>query len=292
MEIQSIDYLLDESAKNNFSLGQVVLREEQRDSGASAEAIRARLERIWQVMKNAASAGIATDMKSVSGLTGGDAATYYRHCRNHKNLLGPLEAKAVAYALATSGYNAAMGVIAAAPTAGSAGILPGVLIAAQEEYSFPDRDALDALLTAAGIGAVTATRATISGAAGGCQAECGTAAAMAAAALADAMGGSPRQCVNAAALALKNSLGLVCDPVAGLVEVPCIKRNAGGVMCALCAADMALAGIRSVIPVDEVVSAMREVGESLPCALRETAQGGLAATPTGQALARKIFGAG
>lgn len=133
MEIQSIDYLLDESAKNNLSLGQVVLREEQRDSGASAEAIRARLERTWQVMKNAASAGIATDMKSVSGLTGGDAATYYRHCRNHKNLLGPLEAKAVAYALATSGYNAAMGVIAAAPTAGSAGILPGVLIAAQEE---------------------------------------------------------------------------------------------------------------------------------------------------------------
>ena len=289
MEIQSIDYLLDESAKNNFSLGQVVLREEQRDSGASAEAIRARLERIWQVMKNAASAGIATDMKSVSGLTGGDAATYYRHCRNHKNLLGPLEAKAVAYALATSGYNAAMGVIAAAPTAGSAGILPGVLIAAQEEYSFPDRDALDALLTAAGIGAVTAARATISGAAGGCQAECGTAAAMAAAALADAMGGSPRQCVNAAALALKNSLGLVCDPVAGLVEVPCVKRNGIYAVLAIAAADLALAGIESFVPLDQVIDAMYQIGCGMPACVRETGEGGLAVTPAGIAAKRRLF---
>lgn len=289
MEIQSIDYLLDESAKNNLSLGQVVLREEQRDSGASAEAIRARLERTWQVMKNAASAGIATDMKSVSGLTGGDAATYYRHCRNHKNLLGPLEAKAVAYALATSGYNAAMGVIAAAPTAGSAGILPGVLIAAQEEYSFSDRDALDALLTAAGIGAVTATRATISGAAGGCQAECGTAAAMAAAALADAMGGSPRQCVNAAALALKNSLGLVCDPVAGLVEVPCVKRNGIYAVLAIAAADLALAGIESFVPLDQVIDAMYQIGCGMPACVRETGEGGLAVTPAGIAAKRRLF---
>ena len=289
MEIQSIDYLLDESAKNNFSLGQVVLREEQRDSGASAEAIRARLERTWQVMKNAASAGIATDMKSVSGLTGGDAATYYRHCRNHKNLLGPLEAKAVAYALATSGYNAAMGVIAAAPTAGSAGILPGVLIAAQEEYSFPDRDALDALLTAAGIGAVTAARATISGAAGGCQAECGTAAAMAAAALAEAMGGSPRQCVNAAALALKNSLGLVCDPVAGLVEVPCVKRNGIYAVLAIAAADLALAGIESFVPLDQVIDAMYQIGCGMPACVRETGEGGLAVTPAGIAAKRRLF---
>lgn len=289
MEIQSIDYLLDESAKNNLSLGQVVLREEQRDSGASAEAIRARLERTWQVMKNAASAGIATDMKSVSGLTGGDAATYYRYCRNHKNLLGPLEAKAVAYALATSGYNAAMGVIAAAPTAGSAGILPGVLIAAQEEYSFPDRDALDALLTAAGIGAVTAARATISGAAGGCQAECGTAAAMAAAALADAMGGSPRQCVNAAALALKNSLGLVCDPVAGLVEVPCVKRNGIYAVLAIAAADLALAGIESFVPLDQVIDAMYQIGCGMPACVRETGEGGLAVTPAGIAAKRRLF---
>ena len=289
MEIQSIDYLLDESAKNNLSLGQVVLREEQRDSGASAEAIRARLERTWQVMKNAASAGIATDMKSVSGLTGGDAATYYRHCRNHKNLLGRMEAKAVAYALATSGYNAAMGVIAAAPTAGSAGILPGVLLAAQEEYGFQDRDALDALLTAGGVGAVTAARASISGAAGGCQAECGTAAAMAAAALCDVMGGSARQCVNAAALAMKNSLGLVCDPVAGLVEVPCIKRNGIYAVLAMAAADLSLAGIESFIPVDEVIDAMYQIGCGMPACVRETGEGGLAVTPAGIAAKRRLF---
>ena len=158
MEVQSMDYLLDESAKNNLSLGQIVLREEVRETGASAESILEKLSRTWRVMKEAASAGIATDLKSVSGLTGGDAARYYNHIRNRKNLLGGMEAKAVAYALATSGYNAAMGVIAAAPTAGSAGILPGVLLAAQEEYGFQDRDALDALLTAGGVGAVTAAR--------------------------------------------------------------------------------------------------------------------------------------
>ncbi|MBQ8647177.1 MAG: L-serine ammonia-lyase, iron-sulfur-dependent, subunit alpha, partial [Oscillospiraceae bacterium] len=143
---------------------------------------------------------------------------------------------------------------------------------------------------AGGIGMVLAQQASISGAEGGCQAECGSAAAMAAAALVELSGGTPDMVANAVAMAIKNQLGLVCDPVAGLVEVPCIKRNAGGVMCAITAADMALAGIRSVIPVDEVISAMREVGESLPCALRETAQGGLAATPTGVALAEKIFG--
>lgn len=289
MEIQSIDYLLDESTKNNLSLGQVVLREEQRESGMTPEAIQDRLQKTWQVMKNAASAGITSDMRSVSGLTGGDAARYYNHCRNHKNLLGTLEAKAVAYALATSGYNAAMGVIAAAPTAGSAGILPGVLIAAQEEYYFHDRTAYEALLTAAGIGAVIATRATISGAQGGCQAECGAAAAMAAAALTEAMGGSPRHCVNAAALALKNCLGLACDPVAGLVEVPCVKRNGMYAVLAITAADMALAGIRSFVPLDQVIDAMYQIGCGMPACIRETGEGGLAATPAGIAAKRRLF---
>ncbi len=289
MEVQSMDYLLDESAKNNLSLGQIVLREEVRETGASAESILEKLSRTWRVMKEAASAGIATDLKSVSGLTGGDAARYYNHIRNRKNLLGGMEAKAVAYALATSGYNAAMGVIAAAPTAGSAGILPGVLLAAQEEYGFQDRDALDALLTAGGVGAVTATRASISGAAGGCQAECGTAAAMAAAALCDVMGGSPRQCVNAAALALKNSLGLVCDPVAGLVEVPCIKRNGIYAVLAIAAADLSLAGIESFVPLDEVIDAMYQIGCGMPACVRETGEGGLAATATGLAAKRRLF---
>lgn len=289
MDIPSIDYLLDESAKNGQPIWQVVLREEQHDSGDSQEAILERAMHTYEVMKNAAMSGIATGMKSVSGLTGGDAATYYNYLRNHKSLLGSMESKAVAYALGTSGYNAAMGVVVACPTAGAAGIVPGVLIAAQEEYGFSDREAVYGLLTASAIGGVVATRATISGAAGGCQAECGTAAAMAAAALVEVMGGSARQCVDAAALALKNCLGLACDPVAGLVEVPCVKRNGVYAVMAISAADMALAGIRSFIPLDEVIDAMYQIGCSMPSCIRETAEGGLAATPTGLAARRRLF---
>lgn len=289
MDIPSIDYLLDESAKNGQPIWQVVLREEQHDSGDSQEVILERAMHTYEVMKNAAMSGIATGMKSVSGLTGGDAATYYNYLRNHKSLLGSMESKAVAYALGTSGYNAAMGVVVACPTAGAAGIVPGVLIAAQEEYGFSDREAVYGLLTASAIGGVVATRATISGAAGGCQAECGTAAAMAAAALVEVMGGSARQCVDAAALALKNCLGLACDPVAGLVEVPCVKRNGVYAVMAISAADMALAGIRSFIPLDEVIDAMYQIGCSMPSCIRETAEGGLAATPTGLAARRRLF---
>ena len=289
MDIPSIDYLLDESAKNGQPIWQVVLREEQHDSGDSQEAILERAMHTYEVMKNAAMSGIATGMKSVSGLTGGDAATYYNYLRNHTSLLGSMESKAVAYALGTSGYNAAMGVVVACPTAGAAGIVPGVLIAAQEEYGFSDREAVYGLLTASAIGGVVATRATISGAAGGCQAECGTAAAMAAAALVEVIGGSARQCVDAAALALKNCLGLACDPVAGLVEVPCVKRNGVYAVMAISAADMALAGIRSFIPLDEVIDAMYQIGCSMPSCIRETAEGGLAATPTGLAARRRLF---
>ncbi len=289
MDIPSIDFLLNETAKDSQSIWQVVLREEQADSGESQEAILERAMHTYEVMKNAAMSGIASDMKSVSGLTGGDAAQYYQHLRSHKSLLGPMEAKAVAYALGTSGYNAAMGVVVACPTAGAAGIVPGVLIAAQEEYAFSDREAVYGLLTASGIGGVVATRATISGAAGGCQAECGTAAAMAAAALCEVMGGSPRQCANAAALALKNALGLACDPVAGLVEVPCVKRNGVYAVMAIAAADMALAGIRSFVPLDEVIDAMYQIGTVMPSCIRETAEGGLATTPTGLAAKRRLF---
>ena len=289
MDIPSIDYLLDETAKNGQPIWQMVLREEQTDSGDSLDTILERALHTYEVMKNAAMSGIATGMKSVSGLTGGDAATYYNYLRNHKSLLGSMESKAVAYALGTSGYNAAMGVVVACPTAGSAGIVPGVLIAAQEEYGFSDREAVYGLLTASAIGGVVATRATISGAAGGCQAECGTAAAMAAAALVEVMGGSARQCVDAAALALKNCLGLACDPVAGLVEVPCVKRNGVYAVMAISAADMALAGIRSFIPLDEVIDAMYQIGCNMPSCIRETAEGGLAATPTGLAARRRLF---
>lgn len=289
MELQSMDQILDEAAKNNQPIWQVVLREQQSDSGQTIEEIRDKVEKAWQVMKNAAMAGIASDLRSVSGLTGGDAAKYYSHIRDHKSLLGGMSSKAMAYALATSGYNAAMGIIVAAPTAGASGILPGVLLAAQEEYGFSDREAVNALLTAGGVGVVVATRATISGAAGGCQAECGTAAAMAAAALCEALDGTPRQCSHAAALALKNLLGLACDPVAGLVEVPCVKRNGILAVHAISAADMALANIESFVPLDEVIDAMYQIGCAMPSCIRETAEGGLAATPTGIAAARRLF---
>jgi len=175
-----------------------------------------------------------------------------------------------------------MGLICATPTAGSCGVLPGTLLAVQEKLGKPDEEMVRALFCAGAMGLIIANNAVISGAAGGCQAEVGTAAAMAAAAMVELMGGSAEQSAQALAMALKNLLGLVCDPLAGLVEVPCIKRNAGGAAVALAAAEMALAGIRSQVPPDEVIQAMYQVGLSMPLALRETAQGGLAATPTGQ----------
>lgn len=288
MDIPSVDFLLDEAAKNNCPIWQVALKAEQQDSGATEEAIRFRLEQSYNVMKEAATGGISSETKSISGLTGGDAAKYYRHFKNGKNLMGELAAKAMSYSLGTSEYNASMGVIVAAPTCGSSGILPGVMIAAQEEYGFSDREAINGLMTAGGIGAVIATRATISGAAGGCQAEVGTASAMAAAALVEVMGGTPKQCAFAATIALKNCLGLACDPVAGLVEVPCVKRNGIFSTFSIAAADMALAGIESFIPPDEVIDAMYQIGVNMPKALRETAEGGLAVTQTGLSAKRRL----
>jgi L-serine dehydratase len=183
-----------------------------------------------------------------------------------------------------------MGRIVAAPTAGSCGIIPAVLVTAMEERQLSEESVVDSMFTAAGIGMVIANRASISGAEGGCQAECGSASAMAAAALTELLGGSPAQAADACAIALKNTLGLVCDPVAGLVEIPCIKRNAAGAANALVAAELALAGIESVIPVDEVIDAMREIGAGMSDSLKETAKGGLAGTPTAKRLTKKIYG--
>ena len=192
--------------------------------------------------------------------------------------------------MAVAGCNAAMGRIVAAPTAGSCGILPGCLVSLYEERGFSERDVVMAMFTAGAFGMVIAARAGIAGAQGGCQAECGSAAAMAAAALTELMGGTPEQCADACAIAVASQLGLVCDPVAGLVEIPCIKRNVSGLMIAFSSADLALAGVRPKIPADECIDAMRAVGEALPAALKETAEGGLAATPTGQRLKEQVFG--
>ena len=183
-----------------------------------------------------------------------------------------------------------MGRIVAAPTAGSCGILPGCLVSLWEDRGFPQKDVIMAMFTAGAIGMVIASRASISGAQGGCQAECGSAAAMAAGALVELMGGTPAQCADACAIAIANQLGLVCDPVAGLVEIPCIKRNVSGLVIAFSSADLALAGISAKIPADECLDAMRRVGDAMPDTLRETAKGGLAASPTGIKLQKQVFG--
>lgn len=193
--------------------------------------------------------------------------------------------------MAVAECNAGMGRIVAAPTAGSCGILPAALLTAQEEYHLTDDQLTDALLTAAMFGQIIARRASISGAAGGCQAECGSAAAMAAAALVELRGGTADMCAQACSFALMNSMGLVCDPVAGLVEIPCVYRNVGGVANAFSAADMALSGLRSPIPTDEVIDAMQSVGDQMPACLRETGEGGVAATPTARQIARRVLGA-
>ena len=290
MIIPSIKYWVEQAEKDCCPLWQIVLREEMTDSELSQEEIYSRLSLTYAAMKKAAESGLSAHTRSISGMTGGDAAKYYNYIKAGRSMLSDLCSKAVAYALATSECNASMGVIVAAPTAGSAGIMPGAYIAAQEIFGFSDKDVCNALLTAAGVGAVISEKASLAGAVCGCQAECGSAAAMTAAGICQLMGGSVQQCIDAAALALKNCLGLACDPVAGLVEVPCVKRNGMYTVFAINAADMALAGVRSFIPFDEVIDSMRRIGMDMPPCIRETGEGGLATTDTGKAAREKIFG--
>ena len=283
---------LEDATAENVSFGQYCLQTQAAELEIDESALLQRMKESLSVMRNAIDFGL-TGVRSTGGLVGGSGLrlkNWHEGSDLRKKLLGALSAKAATYALAANEANAAMGRICAAPTAGSSGVLPGVLFAIAEECSIAE-DRLGLALVAAGsIGMVIASRASLSGAEGGCQAECGSAAAMAAGAAVDLLGGSPDQVGHAVALALKNLLGLVCDPVAGLVEVPCVKRNAGAAMIALLAAEMALAGIESAIPVDEVMDAMAEIGHALPETLRETGQGGLAGTPTGRAYKERIFG--
>lgn len=289
LEYSSVMELAREAKRQGLSLGRLVLMDQAEQMHKTPESLLTVMDEQLRVMEQSAVHGSRRDIRSQSGLTGGDGWRMTRYAEEGHPLGGDFCARAMAIALSVAECNAAMGKIVASPTAGSCGILPGAVLTMMQLRETDRQRACLALMAAGGVGMVIARQASISGAEGGCQAECGSAAAMAAAALVELNGGTPEMAAHAVAMAIKNQLGLVCDPVAGLVEVPCVKRNAGGVMCAITAADMALAGIRSVIPVDEVISAMREVGESLPCALRETAQGGLAATPTAQELARKIF---
>ncbi|TWH48257.1 L-serine ammonia-lyase, iron-sulfur-dependent, subunit alpha [Sporomusa sp. KB1] len=256
----------------------------------TATEVLAQMEGLLSVMEESIAAGLKGP-RSKGGLVGGDAQKLQRYLAGkQQSMLGSFIGKAVAYSMAVGEANAAMGRIVAAPTAGSSGVLPAILLALKEEYNIKSLDLAKGLVVAGAVGMVIASRASLAGATGGCQAECGSAGAMAAAAMVSLLGGTPSQVGNAVAITIKNMLGLVCDPVAGLVEVPCVKRNAGAVSQAVVAAEMALAGIESVIPVDEVIDAMDSVGQSMHCSLKETAQGGLAVTPTALALAEKIFG--
>ena len=291
MDYKTVAHLVERAEAEASAISAVVLREQAEAMEQTESALIAAMRKNLCVMREAVEAGNVENSRSGSGLTGGDAYRMENFAKTG-GLTGGFFERALAKALAVSEYNACMGKIVASPTAGSCGILPAAILTLAEERELPEDACVMALFTAGAFGMVIAQNASISGAEGGCQAECGSAAAMAAAALVELAGGTPQMCADACAIALKNQLGLVCDPVAGLVEVPCIKRNAGGIACALAAADMALAGIKSVIPADEVIGAVREVGKTMPACLRETGEGGLAATPTAARLKKELFGDG
>jgi len=267
------------------SLSQLALATEADDQGRPVEEIRDALRRALNVMRGAIDRGSTGDLRSESGLVGGDAAKL-KHS-SEPAVAGAVFRDVLASALAVQEVNAAMGVIVAAPTAGGAGVLPGVLTGLAASRGISEEKLVDALATAGLIGAVVAERASLSGAEGGCQAETGAAAGMAAGAGTEMLGGTPKQVVNAVALAQQGTLGLVCDPLGGLVELPCVFRNATGAAIALAAIEMALAGIDFVIPADEVIDTMGEIGRDMDVRYRETAGGGLAATPTGRRLAKE-----
>lgn len=284
MAFQSVEALC--AAAGAVPLWETVLLDDCRDRGVEREESLSRMAALWEAMKQSV-AVYDPDKRSACGLTGGDGARVEQAA---VGLMGPFATAVIAAALKVGECNACMGRIVAAPTAGASGVLPAVLLSMQQERGFSDHEAVRALYVAAGFGQVIATRASIAGAEGGCQAEIGSASAMGAAALVSLMGGTPEQMSFACATALQNLMGLVCDPVAGLVELPCVRRNVIGAMNALSAAELALAGVRNAIPCDEVIDAMRAVGDSLPACLRETGGGGLAATPTGRRIAETLSG--
>lgn len=286
---QNVRELVERAAREDKLISEIMIEQEMMMSGRTREEIFAQMDRNLTVMEQAVKRGLK-GVHSVTGLTGGDAVLIQNYIATGKSLSGDLLLDAVSKAVATNEVNAAMGTICATPTAGSAGVVPGTLFAVKNKLNPTREQMIHFLFTSGAFGFVVANNASISGAAGGCQAEVGSAAGMAAAAIVEMAGGTPQQCAEGFAITLKNMLGLVCDPVAGLVEVPCVKRNAMGAANALVAADMALAGVTSRIPCDEVIGAMYRIGQSMNPDLKETARGGLAMTPTGQALAAKIFG--
>lgn len=280
MDFKTGNELLAFCEKENLKISEVMKKRECTLGETSPEEITRKMAHIWEVMKTSATKAISSPTPSMGGLIGGEASLCALHYREKKHICGSLLSRAMTYAMAVLEVNASMGVIVAAPTAGSSGIVPGLLLSLQEEYHFPDTAVYDALFNAAAIGYLAMKNATVAGAVGGCQAEVGVASAMAASAAVELFLGSPKQSLNAASTVLMNMLGLVCDPVGGLVEYPCQYRNASGVANALTAAELSLSGICQLISFDEMLEAMYSVGKRLPAELRETALGGCAVTPS------------
>lgn len=280
MDFKNAKELLTLCQDHQLPISEIMRQREIIVGETTDESVNSRMARVLEIMKDAAFSPVKTPVKSMGGLIGGEAQKLSRHLASGKGICGNVLEKAITYAMATLETNASMGLIVASPTAGSAGIVPGLLLALQEVYDFSDEDIQKALFNAGAIGYLAMRNATVAGAVGGCQAETGVAAAMAASAATELLGGTPLQCTHAASTVLMNMLGLVCDPVGGLVEYPCQNRNAAGVANALVAAEMALAGITQLIPLDEMITIMYTVGKKLPAELRETALGGCATAPS------------
>ena len=280
MDFKNAKELLTLCQDHQLPISEIMRQREIIVGETTDESVNSRMARVLEIRKDAAFSPVKTPVKSMGGLIGGEAHKLSRHLASGKGICGNVLEKAITYAMATLETNASMGLIVASPTAGSAGIVPGLLLALQEVYDFSDEDIQKALFNAGAIGYLAMRNATVAGAVGGCQAETGVAAAMAASAATELMGGTPLQCTYAASTVLMNMLGLVCDPVGGLVEYPCQNRNASGVAIALVAAEMSLAGITQLIPLDEMITIMFTVGKKLPAELRETALGGCATAPS------------
>ena len=280
MDFKKAAELLSLCKEYDKPISQIMMDRECEMTEKPLDEIRSRMAVSLQIMKDATKEAINQPSQSMGGLIGGESRKLSDLQSSGKNIAGNLISKAIAYSMGVLEVNASMGLIVAAPTAGSSGVIPGVLLALQEEYDFTDDQIIDALFTCSAIGYLAMLNATVAGAVGGCQAEIGVAAAMAAAAVVELMGGTPEQCTDAASTVLMNMLGLVCDPVGGLVEYPCQNRNASGASNAIVAAEISLAGIHQLIPLDEMMDIMYTVGKKLPAELRETSLGGCALSPS------------
>ena len=290
MDFNTAEELLELCKKENKPISEIMRLREIIYGELNADEVEMRMKKSLDIMRESAHKPLKTVVKSIGGMIGGEAEKLEKRRTEGKSICGNVLTKALIYSQAVLEVNASMGVIVAAPTAGSAGVLPSVLFALKEEFSLSDETLLNGLFTAGAIGSLLMKNASVSGAEAGCQAEIGSAAAMAAAAAVEMMGGTPEQCLDAASITISNMLGLVCDPIAGLVEMPCQTRNAAGASNALTSAEIALAGIKAAIPFSEMADAMYRVGKGLPHELRETALGGCAATPTGCSYQCRIFG--